>query len=822
MSRQTKSKSQQKSLFSKTNAIFPDGYYLNGKTNPNIRTLVEQHLKEKPFEVENDNYDVPAFDKRIEATKATAIYNMHAYWSKKPHEAIRQYITHYTKPGDLVFDPMCGSGGTALTALMEGRKAIAIDISPAATFITKNYCTPANLNEFRNAISILYDMIYPYFNILYNATCPKCGRKAIIGYTVFSSTIECLKCMNIVPLFPNGNSENKTCIECGVTFSGRERRIDKVPVRQTMKCLVGCGKKSEIFDPEITCNESELSITLPDWYQKDLDNILNVEFPTGLITRQPIASGKTRVKDIYTHRNLLAAKILLSAINKLDCSDDIKDLLKFVFNGVSLNISMMLRETKRAIQSGTYYLPPLFRELYVWNAFKYKANQVVKGIESLVSQLQGNLQLMISTQSSVDLQAIPSNSIDYIFTDPAYGAKVQFAEANYVWELWQGFDTGWWEDEIIVNEPRGKSEEQWFEMMTRVLSECYRVLKPGRAISLCFHGDTSIWTKFQETMTFSGFIPEHTDRAIYIDAREKSYKQRTANNVQLRDLVINFRKPKSGEITQDITITFSEDETTFTQKVHSIIRGFLERHPGATKDRIYDEVVSRMVRAGKMEPHNFDELLKQIADEVKQTKMKDLFTPQEPDLFRTHETSRWYLKDTEILEIDSSESAKEDAAAEKISHFINDFIEKNPELSGVHYNDIIEQIIYKVKEKPRRSPTEWLIDYFFKTEDGKYRLPGSKEEDLLKAEGRRKGTLRLIKRFIALLEQGITVPEKELPDDVTIAEWIRHCKRSGLFEQGKFLYEKGGLNIDNLPEKILIGVEEDYQVCIRMIKRSKA
>ena len=41
-----------------------------------------------------------------------------------------------------MLDPFCGSGGIALAALMEGRKAIAIDRSPAATLITKNYCTP--------------------------------------------------------------------------------------------------------------------------------------------------------------------------------------------------------------------------------------------------------------------------------------------------------------------------------------------------------------------------------------------------------------------------------------------------------------------------------------------------------------------------------------------------------------------------------------------------------------------------------------------------------------------------------------------------------
>ena len=57
------------------------------------------------------------------------------------------------------------------------------------------------------------------------------------------------------------------------------------------------------------------------------------------------------------------------------------------------------------------------------------------------------------------------------------------------------------------------------------------------------------------------------------------------------------------------------------------------------------------------------------------------------------------------------------------------------------------------------------------------------------------------------------------PHDATLAEWIRHCKRAGLYEQGKLLYEKGGLNFDNLPEEAMVNVEEDYQVCARMLVR---
>jgi len=121
----------------------PEGYYSGDKPNPNLRAFVEAHLAERLYDPETDKYNVPAFDHAIETTKATAIYNMHTYWSKKPHDAIREYIRHYTKPGDLVLDPFCGSGNTGRAARSLGRRALLADIAPeAAASRLRNAITP--------------------------------------------------------------------------------------------------------------------------------------------------------------------------------------------------------------------------------------------------------------------------------------------------------------------------------------------------------------------------------------------------------------------------------------------------------------------------------------------------------------------------------------------------------------------------------------------------------------------------------------------------------------------------------------------------------
>jgi len=430
--------------------------------------------------------------------------------------------------------------------------------------------------------------------------------------------------------------------------------------------------------------------------------------------------------------------------------------------------------------------------------------------------------LLITTDDAARAVAqIPSSSVDHIFTDPPYAGKIQYGELNFVWEAWLNLDTKWHAEEIIVNELRDKSEEDWTYAMRRTMAECIRVMKPGRWLALCYH-DTSegTWALVQDIMAETGFIVDQADRALFIDTGGKTYNQTQSDKVNKRDLVINFRKPKLGEVTATVALTGDEDKTTFNEKVRQIIRDYIGANPGCSKDRIYDEVVSRMVRSGQMEAHDFDELLRQVAEEVKTPIMKNLFEQKDADLFGSHEIGRWYLKEDELTVADAAETAREDAAADKLGAFMKEILKKRPGDQGVHYSDLFEHYIYAVKDKPRQQMADILPDYFYKTEQGTWRLPETEEEERAKGEARVKGLGRRIKRYIAQLDQGVVIPDHERPNDATLSEWIRHCKRSGLYEQGKLLYEKGGLNLDNLTEEAMVNVEEDYQVCVRMLART--
>src|SRR5213594_405895 len=78
----------------------PDGYYAGDQPNRNLRSFVETHGT--IYDQASDDYNIPAFHEAITLSRATAIYHMHTYWSKKPYDAIRQYINHYVAKGGIV------------------------------------------------------------------------------------------------------------------------------------------------------------------------------------------------------------------------------------------------------------------------------------------------------------------------------------------------------------------------------------------------------------------------------------------------------------------------------------------------------------------------------------------------------------------------------------------------------------------------------------------------------------------------------------------------------------------------------------------------
>ena len=92
------------------------GYLDPDKLYKALKCFIEKHAL--PYDSATDDYDRPPFTSDIREGKNDPTYNAHSYHTKVPPRGIVPYILHYTKPGDVVLDPFCGSGMTGVAARM--------------------------------------------------------------------------------------------------------------------------------------------------------------------------------------------------------------------------------------------------------------------------------------------------------------------------------------------------------------------------------------------------------------------------------------------------------------------------------------------------------------------------------------------------------------------------------------------------------------------------------------------------------------------------------------------------------------------------------
>lgn len=817
----------------------------------NSKQLFDFVKKHKtPFEERNIKLD--NLQSKQDGNRHSALYNFLGYSSKKAYEPISAYVNHFSRKGDLLFDPFSGSGGAGIVSSHLGRNCILSDISPLAAHISKAYCTYVNIEEIENAFKKLKLVFENVEQTIYGTNCHISGDNAVYQSIIWSQTYRCKKCFSIIPL--KSTLEGNLCPNCNEEITTRQERHGYVLWGVNYKTSAGKLGHRSILDENAVNKEY---IQLKDVAKADSTNALNVNEigfvdnylmncnkptgPWGVLWR-PYHGEIRKVSDFFTRRNLYALQFVLNEIDALNVSIDCRSLLKL---GVASIIPASSKQQRHypgstfpnMVMPGVLYVPPIFEEINVFRRFLSKKRSLLNG-QMAVNAFIGAGNILVCNADSGKLNDIMNDCIDYIFTDPPYGGRIQYGELAFLQESILGFNTEWLENEIIINEKRGLDALEWRNRLLKIMQEAFRILKPGRWISVCFHdSDPQNWVHLQDIMAEAGFIIEGLSEASTMQTGWQTLKMHTSEDITKRDLVVNFKKPLPTEIMSSCRIDTNDVNITFSDKVRLIIRELLAASPGMLKDRIYDELVSKMVSKGQLEVHDFESLLSQVAIESREPVKKNLFDNEEPDIFGTHEISRWYLKETELAISDTAETGKEDEGARQIASFIykkikailpDADIQKTSvmqglfvysDLIGVHYSDIFEHYIYAVKDKPRRQLSEWLLDYFYKTDDGTYRLPSTEEEAAAKAEGRSKGTNRRVKRYLALLEQGAKIPEIELPTDATLCEWIRHCKRAGSFEQGKILYEKGGLQLDRLSEVEQVEVEEDYQVCVRMLSR---
>jgi DNA modification methylase len=84
------------------------------------------------------------------ADSSYASHDIHAFGAKFPPQLPRAFIHGLTAPGDVVLDPMMGSGTTIVEALLEGRRGIGLDIDPLALRVSQAKTIPMSVDDLRD------------------------------------------------------------------------------------------------------------------------------------------------------------------------------------------------------------------------------------------------------------------------------------------------------------------------------------------------------------------------------------------------------------------------------------------------------------------------------------------------------------------------------------------------------------------------------------------------------------------------------------------------------------------------------------------------
>jgi DNA modification methylase len=400
-------------------------------------------------------------DKAIQPKKTEQWhYKIHPFFTKQPANVVGAYIEHFTKKGNLVLDPFCGTGVTAIESLTNKRRVIVMDIDPLAVFITKQTCiAPIDIKNFQSA-----------FNEIYN------------------------------------NSKN----------------------------VVDFARKAKDLEIE--------KFKIKDWYPRKVSLPSNSDFDL--------------VENLFDKRQLIVYSFILKEIKKIR-NKRIRDLMLFVFSGAIARGNLTHNDGGDVGGGGSsifaqyrYWKPKRIKVLDAWKIFENRF-RIVKKCKEASNNRIGDLYkegetFIINKYSATKLtDLVRKNSIDYIYTDPPYGAHIAYLDLSTMWNAWLGFKVTE-EDkklEIIEGGDIGHTKDDYLNLLNQAISEMYKVLKKDAWLSLVFHHkEVRLWYAIRDFAKDAGF--EYVNTVAQPTATTSIHKKKNPLKVLGEQLIVNFRKSK--------------------------------------------------------------------------------------------------------------------------------------------------------------------------------------------------------------------------------------------------------------------------------------
>lgn len=520
--------------------------------------------------------------------KNNPIYNAHSYHTKVPHPAIMRYILHYTQPGDIVLDGFAGTGMTGVAAQLCGspdhelkfkiesefeqngfkapvwgtRKAICGDLSPIASFIAYNYNSPVDVDAFEREAKRILSEVEKECGWMYetNHVDPKTGNttgaKGRINYSVWSDVFVCSNCGQELVFWNSAVDKNKgevldefPCPHCHAQQT--KRGMNKAMVTVFDEALKETLRQAKTVPVLInyTANGKRFE-KIPDTADFDLIQKVNAEpipfwYPTdrmieGSESRRNDDAGITHVHHFYTKRNL---RVIAACWKYAENSPQYKWIITAVMQRASLQHQIAISRIggeKAGVggktaghRRGTLFIPSLQIEFSLFELIFERKRVVDKALK----EIKRHQPVLVSSADSI---SISSNSVDYIFADPPFGANIMYSELNCIWESFLKVKTNI-NREAIEDKTQGKALSDYQRIMVNCFDNYFRILKHGKWMTVEFSNTSAaVWNSIQIAIQRAGFIVTNVSA---LDKQQRTHSARTTSTAVNQDLVISCYKP---------------------------------------------------------------------------------------------------------------------------------------------------------------------------------------------------------------------------------------------------------------------------------------
>ena len=710
----------------------------------------------------------------ISQGKNSAIYNAHTYHTKVPHEVIMRYVLHYTQPGDIVLDGFAGTGMTGVAASAceneveeinadfikkhlpapnwGKRHCVCGDLSPLCFHISSNYNSSKHAKELRIAVDAILEKVNERFGHFYRFPI-KIGSRtttAHINYFVWSEIVACKNCgseMNVHDLSFDYESRimHKVlrCPNCLALQSKAEAKqvhetvfdehLNKANTQIKYQCcllnytspLGGRGFSKDIPDSKFPIFEGFIPISEIPYEGDEIPRLHKM--------------GCDYVHQIYHKRTRYVLAYIYNLIHQTQ--ENLRPSLMFIFTSMLPKLTRMNRympqHGSRALvgpMANTLYIPPQCVENNPIDQFEYQANKVIRAMdycnEGCIVQI-----------SSATHSSLSDNSIDYIFTDPPFGANIMYSELNTISESWLKVLTNN-KEEAISNKTQQKGLLEYQDIMSQCFREYYRVLKPGRWMTVEFSNTSAaFWNSLQYSITNAGFI---------ISAITDLNKERGGLHAMLgptavkQDLAISCYKPSNKVITAISRIGGGKDTVwEFINEHLQHLPVHLENGNSTTSivERnhkiLYDRLISYYVQHGYAIPLDSQEFQKGLRERFVERDGMFFTAPQAAEYEEKKIKSPGFVP-MGIIVSDEANGIE----------WLKNELRDNPQTRQDIYSEWTKAVVGVRKGDKIPELDTLLEENFIKNEDDTWRLPNAEDDvDLEKLR-----TKALLKEFKIYLE----------------------------------------------------------------------